>query len=142
MKGCSSPHLWTTIDFMDWRWSINTESVECGGRASLRAPTPLWLPGLVILWSAVAKRVCERRHRFGFRDWQICGVRWQSESASADTALASGTGKSVECGGKASLRATTPLWLPGLANLWSAVAERVRERRHRFGFRDWEICGV
>src|ERR1051325_9344778 len=74
------------------------EYLECGDKASPRAPTPLWL------------RVCG-----------IFGVRWQSESASADTALASGIG-----------------------NIWSAVAERVRERRHRFGFgnlRDDMKCG-
>src|ERR1051325_9891201 len=44
------------------------------------------------------------------------GVRWQSESASGDTALASASG-----------------------SMWSAVAERVGERRHRFGFGIFEL---
>src|SRR5262245_2741061 len=42
-------------------------------------------------------------HRFSFRKWPIYGVRWQSESDERQT----------------------PLWLREMANIWSAVAERV-----------------
>src|ERR1051325_5606567 len=98
--------------------------MECGGRASPRAATPLWLPGMVNRWSAVAERVRERRrHRFGLREWGIYGVRWQSESASGDTALASGNWDYMECGDRASLRAAAPpLWASGMGDIWGAGA--------------------
>src|ERR1051325_8035731 len=70
--------------------------MECGGRASLRAATPLWLRELVtsnseLLWSAVAERVGlsavvpigsaqrrdERRHRFGFGNFELLTLNFE-----------------------------------------------------------------
>src|ERR1043165_5238730 len=100
-------------------------------QASLRAATPLWLP-LRAYMECGDKRVRERRHRYGFRFGHIWSAV-ASESASGDTALASASGI-YGVRWQASPRAATPLWLP-LRVYMECGGKRVRERRHRFGFR-------
>src|ERR1041385_4255315 len=117
--------------------------MECGGRASPRAPTPLWLRECGIYGVRRQSESDERRHRFGFGnvEYMECGGR--ASPTSADTALASGMWNIWSAAAERVRRAATPLWLreSGIYGVrWQSESD---ERRHRFGFGNLEYmeCG-